>query len=308
MALNPVVFNRFNKFIAKANAVHKNKYDYSLVQYVNSKTKVEIICPIHGSFFQMPEGHAYGYGCKKCGDITRGNAKRTTKDNFIISAIVTHGKKYDYSVVDYKSAKSNVTIICNEHGEFKQSPDKHLMGRGCRECGKITQGKKKLTTQEFIIRARNTHGEKYDYSGVIYQGYFTKVNIRCKKHGIFSQKPSDHIGGCGCRGCNINGIKLNNPGILYYIKIINDDIEYWKIGVTNNTIEKRFGKKEVLNKIKIVRIWNFDKLFDGFRIEQEIIREFGDSLYTGTNKLLNKCANTEIFTNDVLCLDSNQVI
>ena len=46
--------------------MHSNKYDYSKVEYVNTQTKVMIICPIHGVFEQIPSSHLKGYGCRKC--------------------------------------------------------------------------------------------------------------------------------------------------------------------------------------------------------------------------------------------------
>lgn len=55
------------EFIEKANKIHNNKYDYSKVLYINYKTKVEIVCPIHGSFLQSPDKHLIQQqGCPKC--------------------------------------------------------------------------------------------------------------------------------------------------------------------------------------------------------------------------------------------------
>ncbi len=65
--------NREKNFIENAKKKHKNKYDYSKVHYVNLKTKVEIICPIHGSFFIRPDGHLTNSGCIECGKLNRLN-------------------------------------------------------------------------------------------------------------------------------------------------------------------------------------------------------------------------------------------
>ena len=54
------------EFIAKAKAVHGNRYDYSKVVYVNTQTKVCIICKEHGEFWQKPKNHLCGNGCVKC--------------------------------------------------------------------------------------------------------------------------------------------------------------------------------------------------------------------------------------------------
>lgn len=60
---------------------------------------------------------------------------------------------------------------------------------------------KKLTNQEFIKRAQAVHGNKYDYSKVVYKNNYTKITIICKKHGTFIQKPNTHLNGSGCPNC-----------------------------------------------------------------------------------------------------------
>lgn len=77
------------EFIEKARKIHGNKYDYSKVVYVNSQTKVCIICPIHGEFWQRPNDHLNGYGCNKCG-IIKTNLKNSSKLNDFITKV----KKY----------------------------------------------------------------------------------------------------------------------------------------------------------------------------------------------------------------------
>ena len=106
--------NTTESFIKAAIDVHGNKYDYSKVDYVNSKTKVTIICPTHGEFKQSPYEHLKGCGCIHCA----GKAKYTT-ETFIAAAREIHGDKYDYSKVEYVNAKTKVTIICSIHGEFE---------------------------------------------------------------------------------------------------------------------------------------------------------------------------------------------
>jgi hypothetical protein len=64
-------------FKAKAIARHGNVYDYSKVEYVNSQTKVKIICPIHGPFLKVPGMHIHGAGCPTCGIARRGRSPRT---------------------------------------------------------------------------------------------------------------------------------------------------------------------------------------------------------------------------------------
>ena len=117
-------------FFEKANLKHNHKYDYSLAQPVNSKTKVKIICPIHGEFIQTSNDHLQGYGCMECG-----GKKRLTTNEFILKAKAIHGDKYDYSKVEYVASASKVKLICPIHGEFEQKPNNHLNGKGCKKCG-----------------------------------------------------------------------------------------------------------------------------------------------------------------------------
>ena len=195
-------------FIERAIKVHGDKYDYSKVEYTNNKTKVCIICPIHGEFWQTPKKHLKGQGCKKCGFKIRTPhgplySKRLTTKEFINKAIEVHGGKYDYSKVEYVTMKEKVTIVCPYHGIFLQLPSSHLKGHGCPICAK----NKELTTEEFIKRAKLIHGNKYDYSKVEYKDIKTKVCIICPKHGEFWQRPSSHLDGQGCPICKGENIR-----------------------------------------------------------------------------------------------------
>ena len=109
---------REEQFKQKAVKVHKGYYIYDKVDYTDSTTKVCIICPMHGEFWQAPVSHVRGEGCPKCANNRRGNALRGNKENFISAARKTHGDKYDYSMVEYKSIMKPVKIICKEHGQF----------------------------------------------------------------------------------------------------------------------------------------------------------------------------------------------
>ncbi len=177
------------QFIVKAEKVHKNKYNYSKVKYVNTVTPVTIICVVHGPFLQRPDKHLSGRGCVKCG---KGILNTTM---FIDKAINVHGNKYDYSRTVYVNTRSKVEIVCPEHGSFLQRPEKHLKGIGCSVCASHSK------TEAFITKARKVHGNKYDYSKVVYKDGKSKVIILCKKHGEFTQTPSVHLRGSGCIKC-----------------------------------------------------------------------------------------------------------
>ena len=188
------------EFILKAREIHGWKYDYSKVKYINAKTKICIICPVHGEFWQTPHNHL---SCKtECPKCSKTHIRYNT-ESFIKKAIEVHGDKYDYSKVEYKNCTTKIKIICKKHGVFEQSPKKHINGRGCPLCGKKRRIEKLKKSKEiFIQEANKKHCGVYDYSLVDYKNAFTKVKIICKKHGIFEQTPHHHLNYHGCPKCN----------------------------------------------------------------------------------------------------------
>ena len=119
------------EFIGRSQNTHSYKYNYSESEYVNKRTKLKIICPTHGEFWQGAGRHIMGEGCPSCAN----NITKTT-ESFIEQAKSIHGDKYDYSQVDYvNNIKIKVKIVCREHGEFWQIPKDHLKGCGCPKCG-----------------------------------------------------------------------------------------------------------------------------------------------------------------------------
>lgn len=130
-------------FIIKAQEIHKDKYSYHLTKYgKNNREKVIITCKEHGDFKQSPGKHLSGDGCRKCAFIKISQSRQSNTKEFIEKAKVIHLDKYDYRFVNYENAKKPVIIICQQHGEFKQTPDCHLVGGGCPSCkssrGEIT--------------------------------------------------------------------------------------------------------------------------------------------------------------------------
>ncbi len=182
------------QFIERAKSIYGDKYDYSDVEYVNARTKVRIRCKTHGIFEQTPDKHI---GRDRCGcPMCAGNVTRTY-GVFKAQAIAVHGDRYDYSKVQYKNNRTPVEIVCRKHGSFWQSPSNHLAGKGCGKCANNA----KLSTEAFIVNAREVHGDFYDYSHVVYDGNRTEVEIICPIHGPFVQIPYVHLTGCGCPSC-----------------------------------------------------------------------------------------------------------
>jgi hypothetical protein len=224
------------EYIKEAKKLHGDKYDYSKVEYVHSQTKIIIICKEHGEFKQTPSSHLQGRGCPKCALIIRANIKTSTTEEFIEKAKEIHNNKYDYQKVHYIDNKTNVTIICKEHGEFQQIPHNHLNGSGCIECGRInSKDKQTITKQEFIEKAKEIHGDNYDYSKINYINHKTNIIIICKEHGEFQQIPSNHLNGNDCPKCAINKRTSTTEEFIEKAKEIHGDkYNYQKVHYINH--------------------------------------------------------------------------
>ena len=138
-------------------------------------------------------------------------------EEFVDRAYEIHGPKYLYYKSTYKDCKHKVTIVCQEHGKFKQQAQAHLLGQGCPYCAKqknICNLPQKKSTEQFIEEAKQIHGDKYDYSKVEYDGNEKNVVIICKKHGEFKQKPCNHLHGSGCPRCQRSVLEEKTSKIL----------------------------------------------------------------------------------------------
>ena len=205
--------------IKRANYIHNNKYNYSLIRaYKNMKDKLEIICPIHGRFIQDADKHIIkGNGCKECSYKYNGiNRINNNALTYIEKANKIHNNKYDYSKVDYKNSNSVITVRCFEHGDFNILARQHLNKKeksGCRECGKISFKDKSIYPfKSFLEEVNRLYNNKYDYSKVIWKGVDSYINVVCPKHGDFIIQGIEHRKR-GCYKCKKEQ-GLNRPTTL----------------------------------------------------------------------------------------------
>ena len=217
------------EFIIRSKSVHSNLYDYSLTKYINKRTKVIIICPIHGKFEVLPQVHLKGCKCRFC----VGNNFKMNNDVFIKKSKEIHGNSYDYSLVEYINNYTKVKIICPLHGVFEQTPNSHLSNKnGCSKCG----GTKKLTNNEFIEISNKIHNNFFDYSLTNYINNKTKVEIICPIHGVFKQKPINHTSlRQACPKCGGTEKLTNEKFIELSNKIHNNKYDYINVDYINNT-------------------------------------------------------------------------
>ena len=232
--------------IEKAQQVHGNKYDYSLIsEYKNDRIKYPIICKKHGVFYQTLNNHIMGeQGCPICGRISNGENRRSTTEEFIEKAKLLHGDKYDYSKVNYVTNSIKVCITCPKHGDFLMEPGNHLMGQGCPKCGAYqSKGeteifnfiKEILPNNEVIQREHGIiGGEELDI-------YIPSLKIAFEYNGLYwhseiSKDSRYHLR--KTKKCEENGIRL--------FHVFEDDWIYRK-DIVKSMIKNILGKTE--NKI-----------------------------------------------------------
>ena len=179
-------------FIEKAKKIHGDKYEYSLVEYINNKTKVKIICSTQNNFEIKPNDHLNGSGCPRC--VGRGK----TNDDFFKESYLIHGNTYDYSLVDYKSTHSKIKIICVKHGVFSQTPNHHLSGAGCPICNE-SKGEKniRLFLENNNIKFNPQHRFKdcRDVKPLPFDFYLPDHNLCIEYQGEQHFKPVNYFGG-----------------------------------------------------------------------------------------------------------------
>lgn len=209
--------NYKDDFIRRASARYDGRYDYSKVIYLNTDTKVEVVCQDHGSFYVTPYRHLNGQECPVCTKNRYNQSRTKTTEEFIQEAQALHGDRYDYSKVRYENNHTKVEIVCPKHGSFWQNPNKHLLGQGCPKCAN-----KDKTTEEFVNECRQVHGDRYDYSKTVYQGAKSKVVVTCKEHGDFLIEATKHLCGSGCKKCS-NKFVSDTSTFIERAKMIHGD-------------------------------------------------------------------------------------
>jgi hypothetical protein len=194
------------EFFARCREVHGDKYDYSDSIFSGTNRPITIRCPEHGEWTSRAKTHMYGAACLLCSAKLRakkaGDVMRHTTEQVVAEFRAVHGDKYDYSRVEYRTNHTKVTIICPEHGEFKQAPSYHKGGGGCPACSYEDRGDlRRRTTDNAIAEFRCVHGDKYDYSQVEYKGAHAPITVICLDHGPFETTSNEHLRGTDCPKC-----------------------------------------------------------------------------------------------------------
>ena len=255
---NDLIFNTKN-FIERSKNKFGDKFDYSMVEYTNAQTPIKLICKEHGIRFSVtPNAHLnsrFG-GCKECynqyvesirvkskiSKLTEEERKKRRREyektNFIERATKKFGERFDYSEVEYINSQTLVNIIDKKLNNETFSVKPHSFLNSVDGRPDIVKSST-LTTEDFIKKARKIHGDKYDYSKVVYHKTHEKVCIICPIHGEFWQEPHNHLNrfrdGCGCPKCSNAVSKLEESVIN---RLLKEGIKFKKEYIN----KKIFGK------------------------------------------------------------------
>jgi hypothetical protein len=275
------------EIIKRFKNIHGTTYDYSLVNYQGDSKKVKIICSIHGVFEQQPACHIrQKQGCPQCAKDKNNKKIRERllgNEEFIKRIEKIFGPEaFDYSKLNYEGAHKDVTLVCKKCGNIEtKDPRSFYIGYGCLKCQGNTIGKKLLSTEEFIIRSKKIHGDKYDYSKVIYTGISNKVEIICSKHGSFFQEPNVHINmKCNCPECNVSkgeeqiAIFLNQNNINYIFQYqvrINDSYHYYDFYLPDHNIIIEFNG---MQHYKPIKFFGGQEAFDYLQVRDKIKKQY----------------------------------
>lgn len=273
-----------DSFIEKSNQIHNNQYDYNLVVFKSVAHHVNIVCPTHGIFSQVPSDHLRGRGCKKCGH----SIQKMSFNDFVDASVKKYGSKFSYDETTFVNTATRMAITCDIHGKFEQSPYFHLKN-GCTSC----EGKGKIRSKEhFIKNIKDSNVSNYDFSETIYTSCDDIVTIRCKEHGHFSKKAATITRGHGCNKCTIDN-KLQ----YHYKKFIKESSDIHSNKYTYECVEYVRSNKKV--KIKCPN--------HGYFLQTPSNHKKGDGCpCCGANSSSNK-SYMETAWLDSLCLpDDNQ--
>jgi G:T-mismatch repair DNA endonuclease (very short patch repair protein) len=231
-------------FILRARAVHGNLYSYDSFTFISLSIKCTLTCRTHGNFFQTVESHLQGHGCPKCGQLriaesnrANGEKKRSSKEKFVTKASKVHRDLYRYDRFTYIQSSIKGLITCHIHGDFLQTPATHLRGHGCDKCAKsktgalnrLNESARSISRIDFIQKAREIHGDIYDYDVFAYAGARTKGTITCKIHqASFEQSPNTHLKGHGCKLCGLEkaseSLRYTTAEFIARAKVIHNDL------------------------------------------------------------------------------------
>jgi hypothetical protein len=303
--LNDDVLTRKNDFINKAIKKHNDFFDYSLVDYINAKTHITIICKKHGAFRQSPDKHLNSIvPCSEClkkhrlktakERVEKMKGKRFKPFEFYRNL---YKNKYDLNI-EYVSGhgfNAVVRISCDKHGYEELSlPNLRMRSnKSCSKCTKVKIGDKKIKSKEMTHEELKKLHPNLIFDMTNYSKRTDKIKCYCPEHGLFIKSVQKLIQRQPCPKCtNKKLIDMgllpggycevlfkdkpllkNTEAYLYYVKI--NGGKYYKIGITKNITNRLRGLKNKSKCDDIELIFSKETtLYNAFLIEQKILKQF----------------------------------
>jgi hypothetical protein len=216
--------------------------DFSKAVYKGNLVPVEVTCDSENhiepiTFMKAPKGMKKGEGCVECTKIRLSRMYSFTQEEYIQKCVDKFQDRFDLSRVEYKGSNIKVEIGCTPHGFFNILPLRfaNSESEGCPKCSKEVAARSiSLTTEEFVQRARERHGELYTYDKTVYVNSTTKVVVTCVAHGDFEVIPSNHHLGAKCGKCENNQIKTTEEFIADARKVHGDKYDYSGVAYSDN--------------------------------------------------------------------------
>lgn len=275
------------KFIEKAIKIHGSMYDYSKVVYTGSYNPVEIICHAHGSFFQKPNYHILRKsGCPDCYRASQ----RYNEPTFFTKVKERFGERYTYG--EYTGYQEDMNVTCTEHNHtFSITPILHLRAGGNGGCELCRLDAIRKPREEWIQAFVEHHGNKYDYTNATVITSSQKLEVICPDHGSFYPTANNHTRGHGCPTCACNNYiggysaeffamhpeRKQDVGTLYLIKVYNEAETFFKVGITNASIHKRFVSRLPYSYDVVLSI--DATLYNAHLCETSVLRTFKSHQY-----------------------------
>lgn len=215
-----------NDFLEKSILIHKNKYDYSKVEYINANTDVCIICPIHGEFYQNPYIHKNGSECKLCSFIKLGDSKRFTNEN--IDSYLIDKKINIKRIGNYISDRAKIEFLCLICTYSWETAPSHIkQGTRCPNCANSFCNNEKIDNciLECIFNIKRLDN---------YIDSFTKMNWECTIcNKTWKTTASAIMDGSGCPHCYMERKLVNENRVQTFLDKLNIKYEKKIIKIDN---------------------------------------------------------------------------
>lgn len=178
-------------------------YDLPIENYRGSKIKIKHKCSKGHIYYQIPNDHLKGIGCKECGIISRSSKQKKTAREYIKEC---KERGVDLPIEDYINNHTRIKHKCSKGHIYYQIPKSHLKGFGCSKCS----NKYSYTPREYFNICKR---EELDLPIEDYINNSTRIKHKCKYGHIYEQTPSSNLKGIGCPICS--GLKKKTPEEYY---------------------------------------------------------------------------------------------